>query len=358
MRIDELDKNFAVSLNLSKKDVKVYDACDAPFSLHGLIPPRDEADRFRRIPEDVARAVSEGVYGLHANTAGGRLRFKTDSDYIAIVADMPEERIGKMSHFPLTGSAGFDFYTVYRGEDSYMKTFVPPFAIKDGYQSEFYIYRPEMREYTLNFPLYSDVSSLKIILSENATVLPPDDYKIKVPVVYYGSSITQGGCASRPGNTYQAVISRALGCDHINLGFSGNAKGEREMAEYIASLEMSAFVYDYDHNAPSEEHLAATHKPMFDIIRAAHPDIPIICVSGPVTHKFNNRDKRREIIISTVEAAKSSGDENVYFIDGRDFAKDRYAPDSLSVDGCHPNDYGFVCMAEVIGRLLGEVILK
>ncbi len=352
MRIDELDKNFAVNLNLSKKDVKVYDVCDAPFSLHGLIAPKDKNDRFRRMPEEVAKSVSEGVYALHANTAGGRVRFKTDSDYIAIVAEMPANKIGKMPHFALTGSAGFDLYGIYDGEESYIKSFIPPFDIKDGYQSEFYIPNPEMRDYTINFPLYSDVSGLKIILSERAKVLAPDDYKIKVPVVYYGSSITQGGCASRPGNAYQAIITRALGCDHINLGFSGNAKGEKEIAEYIASLEMSAFVYDYDYNPPTVDHLEKTHEPMFDKVRAAHPDTPIICVSGIISHKFNNRDERRRVIIETVDAARAAGDKNVYFIDGRDFAKGRYAKDSLSVDGCHPNDYGFVCMAEKIGEVL------
>ncbi len=354
MRFEEIDKNYAISHELSRSDIKVYDACDAPFSVHGVIMPENESDRFRRMPEGAAKSVSEGVFALHSNTAGGRVRFKTDSDYIAIVAKMPY--VGKMPHFPLSGSAGFDLYTEIDGEEYYVKSLQPRWDVTNELKSEVTVPSPEMREYTINFPLYSDVSDLKIILSDKATVLAPRKYKIEKPVVYYGSSITQGGCASRPGNSYQAIISRDFDCDYVNLGFSGNAKGEKEMAEYIASLEMSAFVYDYDHNSPDAEHLGKTHKPMFDIIRKAHPDMPIICVSAPITHSFNNRDARREVIISTVNEAKAAGDKNVYFVDGRDFAKDAYPPDSLSVDGCHPNDFGFVQMAKVIGKALKEAL--
>ena len=118
----------------------------------------------------------------------------------------------------------------------------------------------KMRSFVINFPLYTDVCELYLGLEESAKVEAAPDYEIKVPVVYYGSSITQGGCASRPGTSYQAIISRRLNCDYVNLGFSGNAKGEPAIAEYIAGLEMSVFVYDYDHNAPNPEHLAADRK--------------------------------------------------------------------------------------------------
>ena len=83
------------------------------------------------------------------------------------------------------------------------------------------------------------------------------EYRIKKPVVYYGSSITQGGCASKPGSSYESILSRRFDCDYINLGFSGTAKGEDEIVDYIKGLEMSVFVMDYDHNAPTTEHLAS-----------------------------------------------------------------------------------------------------
>ena len=121
------------------------------------------------------------------------------------------------------------------------------------------------REITINFPLYSSVADLYIGLDETAVLKKSLGYKHKKPIVFYGSSITQGGCASRPGNAYESIISRALQTDYINLGFSGNAKAEDEIAQYIKDLDMSVFIYDYDHNAPNLKHLEDTHQRMFSL---------------------------------------------------------------------------------------------
>lgn len=211
------------------------------------------------MPENIARGVSEGVYVLHSNTAGGRVRFVTDSPYIAIYAKM--DGLGKMPHFALTGSIGFDLYV----DNYYTNTFVPPFDIKDGYESIFEFEKKEQREITIDFPLYSNVNELYIGLQEDSFLAEAKPYKNVKPIVYYGSSITQGGCASRPGMSYQAIISRIFNYDYINLGFSGSAKAEDEMIEYIKNLDMSIFVYDYDHNAPTVEHLKKTHEKMFKL---------------------------------------------------------------------------------------------
>ncbi len=361
MNISDVDKNLSLKSSFSRKDIKIYNVCEPPFKIYGLIHPENDDDVFRRIPSKVAKSVSEGVNYLHTNTAGGRVRFKTDASYIAIKADMPFDKIGKMSHFSLAGSAGFDLYMEADDRQYYIYSFIPSMDIKHGFTSELLdVPYPCMREYTLNMPLYSDVSKLEIILNEGASLLPCREYSLNKPIVYYGSSITQGGCASRPGNSYQAIISRVLDCDYINLGFSGNAKGEREIAEYISTLNMSAFVYDYDYNAPNILHLEATHKPMFDIIRKANPALPVICVTRPVSVWYGNKDdenRRRDIITSTVNTAIAHGDKNVYLIDGADFASVSYMDDSLSVDGCHPNDIGFMCMAEVIGKKLRDILL-
>ncbi|MBR6426308.1 MAG: hypothetical protein IKS28_00630, partial [Clostridia bacterium] len=178
-----------------------------------------------------------------------------------------------------------------------------------------------MQDLIIDFPLYNDVDKLFIGVSDKALFETPAGYGRRVPVVYYGSSITQGGCASRPGNSYQAMLSRALDCDYINLGFSGSAKGEQIIARYIAGLEMSAFVFDYDHNAPDAEHLARTHEPFFLTVREAHPDTPVIIISKPDVINVDPEAERsfavrRDIIRKTYENALSRGDKNVYFIDG------------------------------------------
>lgn len=109
----------------------------------------------------------------------------------------------------------------------------------------------------------------------------PTPYSIEKPIVFYGSSITQGGCASRPGNSYTHIICRWLDANMVNLGFSGNAKGEPEMAELISQIDMGALVMDYDHNAPDAEYLLNTHENFFKIIRSNHPYLPVIFVSKP-----------------------------------------------------------------------------
>lgn len=183
------------------------------------------------------------MLSLHANTAGVRGRLATNSKYIGIYARYPYA--GKMSHFPLTGSAGFDLYTENDGRQVHIKSFVPKCEIVDTLNGEIELSDGVMREYKINFPLHSDASELYVILDEDAEVKLPRKYRYETPIVYYGSSITQGGCASHPENSYQSIISRNLDCDYINLGFSGSAKGEAEMAGYISGLKMSMFVYDY-----------------------------------------------------------------------------------------------------------------
>ena len=343
--INEIDKNFAIKNDFNKTDIKFYDVNDGNFCINGVFY---ENGRFRRVPEQVAKTVSEGVYFLHSNTAGGRVRFKTNSAYVAISVKMQD--VGKMGHFSLCGSSGFDLYV---GND-YYESFVPPFDISDGYQSIINFNGNKMRDITINFPLYSAVTKLYIGLQESAILNDPTPYKLQKPIVYYGSSITQGGCASRPGSSYESIISRHFNADYINLGFSGNAKAEDEIIDYINTLDMSVFVLDYDHNAPTVEHLKNTHEKAFLKIREKHPNLPIIMASRPKYHLTEDEKKRLDIIKTTYHNALSAGDKNVYFIDGETLMQ--YAKNEGTVDDIHPNDLGFVSMAQVLGDLLEKII--
>ena len=350
--IDKIDKNFKVETKIERVDVEFFSALERPFEVFGVF---HDGEKFRRMPEKEARAVSDGVLYLHSNTSGGRVRFKTDSSFVAINNKMCN--IGKMDHFALTGSGGFDLYVREDGQDKFTSTFRPPFGVTEGYESLFEFKTNEMREITINFPLYSDVCELYIGLEQGAKIEPPTPYKNGAPVVYYGSSITQGGCASRPGNAYPSILSRKYNLDFLNLGFSGSARGEKRIAEYIAALDMYAFVYDYDHNAPSAQHLESTHEPMFKLIRDAHPNMPIIIMSGTSMDRcFDNKPLRREIIYKTYKNACDAGDENVYFWDGTK----EFAPyeEWGTVEGCHPNDVGFLGMAKTLEKIFEKILSK
>lgn len=342
--IENVDNNFKIETKINKADIKFRDARTEPFKIHGVFY---EGDRFRRMPEAVAKTVSEGVYILHSNTAGGRLRFRTDSPYIAINVKMPT--FGRMSHFALCGSSGFDLYV----DGRHCMSFLPPFDTVDGYENILELGTHQMRDIMIHMPLYSDVSEFYVGLCEDAKILEPAPYKIEKPIVFYGSSITQGGCASRPGTAYQGFVSRDLDADFINLGFSGNARAEAEISQYIASLDMSAFVYDYDHNAPSIEHLERTHERMFLEIRSAQPTLPIIIMPRPKHVLNNEEEKRLAIIKKTYENAIARGDKNVYFISNSDLTA--ICGVEGTVDRTHPTDLGFFSMAAAVTNLLRKI---
>ena len=345
--ISEIDKNLAVETNIEREGLHFYDVLQDPFRIHGVFW---ENGMFRRMPEEVAKSVNEGVYGLHSNGAGGRVRFVTDSPYVAIKTEYIP---GKMPHFAFSGSAGFDMYVRTGEENQYMGTFMPPLDVIDGYESVIDFVESGEREITINLPLYSSVKKLYIGLKEGCILKEAPEYRVKKPVVYYGSSITQGGCASKPGSSYESILSRRFDCDYINLGFSGSARGEETIVEYIKGLDMSVFVLDYDHNAPSTEHLRQTHNKMFKAIRAAQPTLPIVIMPRPKYYLTAEEEIRFEIVHNTYIEAKAAGDENVYFISGRQLME--LVGDNGTVDNCHPTDSGFFSMACAVAEVFEEI---
>ena len=325
-----------------------YDVSLPPFKVHGL---KLDGEGYYRLPHDVAAATSPSVEQLNLQTAGGRVRFRTDANRIVLKAEMRE--ISKFSHFSLTGTAGFDLYAggIYRG------TFVPPWDVETGFTGELTLEGDGMREILIHFPLYAGVTRLELGFPPGSRLAPAPDYDVTLPTVYYGSSITQGGCASRPGNAYENMLSLWLSCEHVNLGFSGSAKGETAMAAYIAGLPMSAFVLDYDYNAPTPEHLEATHAPFFQTVRDKNPELPIFLLSRPQPVPTAEDLQRREIIRKTWETAVKNGDKNVTFVDGTEMLR-LFGDDCGTVDNCHPNDLGFYCMAKTLAPLLKRALKK
>jgi lysophospholipase L1-like esterase len=140
----------------------------------------------------------------------------------------------------------------------------------------------------------------------------------------------------------------------INLGFSGNAKGEDVMSDYIAGLAPDVLVMDYDHNAPNAAHLQSTHERFFLRFREKNPQAPVIFLSAPNVRIETAFDCRRPIVRATYEKALARGDKNVYYIDGYDlFGEEDW--DSCMVDGCHPNDLGHYRMAMHLAPIFKKI---
>ena len=359
--MEQLIQPYGFTTKLELTDTCWREVREKPFDIYGLYRPYEEGV-FRRLPADVAEATSSAVASLARNTAGGRVRFCTDSEYVAIHAILPQ--MGAMSHFAFTGSIGFDLY-IYEGTQYYFYGSFRPGIDPSVKMMENVVRFPnrKLRQLMIHFPLYSSVENLYIGLQKDAVVDHGLRYRFDKPVVYYGSSITQGGCASRPGTSYQSIISIDRDCDFINLGFSGAGKAEPAIRSYIASLDMSVFVMDYDHNAPTMEHLKNTHETFYREVRAAHPDLPIVFVTAPETQWYLQMDAERaqrhvlgrEIIFETYMKAFREGDLLVRFIDGDTLFEGRHH-DICTVDGCHPTDAGFIRMADKIGHVVGSLL--
>ena len=348
MKFEEIDKNFKIETKLDLPDVCFRNVREEPFKIYGVF---HDGERYMRMPKDRAASVSANVEQLNYHTAGGRVKFRTNSPYIAISTKSDPHH---MTHQAGIGSHGFDLYVgkkqMFRG------SFRPPLDMTDGFESVIKFEDSRMREITINFPPYTQVYELYVGLSKGSRIASTSGYKYEMPIVFYGSSITQGGCSSRPGTTYQGFIERWLDTNYVNLGFAGSARGEDEMAEYVAGLDMSIFVYDYDHNAPSLEHLVATHEKMFKTVRQAHPSLPIIFMTRPRYWLTEYEKERFDTIRQTYENAVKSGDENVYFISGHDLMK--YAKYDGIVDAAHPTDLGFYSMAKVLTPILRNILKK
>ena len=211
-----------------------------------------------RLPVKLQDSYRKPVWDLAQSPSGGRIRFRTNSTALAIRLEYPQPP--GMTNMHAFGQTGVDLYIdgVYRG------TAIAERDAKPGKTQEHAYYEDKPRgerEITLYLPLYMPVKVLAIGLDPEAQIQPPRPLRVAKPIVFYGTSITQGGCASRSGMSYQAILGRMLDADFVNLGFSGNGLGEPELARAVAGIDASCFVLDFAQNNPTIESLAQNYAP-------------------------------------------------------------------------------------------------
>jgi hypothetical protein len=324
--------------------------------LGGLTRPAENGGEYYRFDVTKKEQLSPANKGLSMCTAGACARFITDAETVVIDAKLRGVLYG-MSHFCNRGVYGFDMLVGSGTDRKYSGNIMQMFVgVNDALKDTMYLPKG-LKEVQVNFPLYGGVESVKFGFPAGSKVAPPTKRAYK-PIAFYGSSITQGGCVGRPGNSYCNIVCRALDADCRNLGFSGSAMGEQVVAEYIGSLELSAFVMDYDYNSPSEEHLRETHRPFFETVRKMQPELPIVLM----THVWSFEDRetdfnRVKIVKETYDAAIAAGDKNVYFIDGSNFFRGQMR-DLCTVDALHPNDLGQFIMAEEVYKTLAMALKR
>lgn len=342
---------YAYKFALKSDNIKFYNIkeCDL-IKVYGLYDYKNQ-EVFKRIPDDVANNTNYSVSKLYTNPAGGRIRFKTDSDKLALKVILPGH--SDRSIMSTLCSKGFDVYIKKDGKESLKYCLYPPIDVESEYVWEKGL--PEgIKEITLYMPLYNDVKDVYVGIEEDKALFTHDDYKVEKPFLFYGSSITQGASVSRPGNTYQAMLARELDINYTCLGFAGSALAEDSIVDYMATMDFSVFVSDYDYNAPDAEHLEKTHFKMYSKIRETHPDVPYIMLSKPIFTPDTDNDYnmlRRNIVYDTYLKAKELGDDKVYFIDGFKMFEN-HSNGECCADGVHPNDFGAYIMYQTIKEVI------
>ena len=356
-----LDKNLIVETSIKKDNIVFLDPRKEPFSIYGLYNSENEA-KYKRLPDSVAAAANDGVKKAYTHTSGGRIRFSTNSEYVAIKVEWDE--VAKITAMPHTGSSGFDMFVDCDGYNTtkYYKVFTPPhyWECKEGYESVLEFKDRSTRFITINFPLYNKVKNIYIGLESGATVGAGKPYSIKSPVAFYGSSKTQGGYVSRPGNTYPAILSRRLDFDFLNFGFEDGAIGDDSVIDYISSLDISAFVCDYDRDASNEE-FASTHKKTYQKRREKHPNIPYIIAASTEPDIYASDEQKlfkKSVCLETYSYAIKQGDKNVYFVDGDAVFKNGSFIDCYTVDGVNITDSAAVKLAQMFESIFFRIFGK
>ncbi|MGN0166582.1 MAG: SGNH/GDSL hydrolase family protein [Acetatifactor sp.] len=335
--------------------MKFYDITEYPIKIYGLAIADKEKRQFWKLPPNIIQQFPQ-YNDLGRRSVGGRVRFQTNSKSLCVRMTLAATKVDAI--IPLSGSASADIYLGKGKEASYLGYVAPTEYTNNEITTEKTFFLSGNTELvTINLPRNDFLLAMEIGIDDETELLPAPDYTFSNPIVFYGSSITEGGCAPRPGNAYTSLVSRWLDADYKNMGFSGRARGELGFAKYLASFDnMSAFVMDYDHNSPSPEHLQETHEPFFLEMRKTHPNLPILIISRPDTDKYPEEIlKRKQIIKTTYENARAAGDEKVWFLDGGELF-DRQNRMECTVDGTHPNALGFMRMAEKIYPVLKSIL--
>jgi hypothetical protein len=317
---------------------------DARFEIRGLPWLAENKGEMIRLPLRLKDALPPSVWNLGLSPSGGRIRFRTDSTRLAIQLEYPSPP--NMANMHAFGQTGVDLYLdgVYRSTAT-----APKDAAKEKIvEYVFFEGLPKQeREITLYLPLYKPVKVVNLGIDPDALVKKARRFASPKPVVYYGTSITQGGCASRSGMSYQAILGRQLNLDFVNLGFSGNGKGEPAVADMVAELDPAAFVLDFALNNPTIESLREVYAPFLATLRAKHPRTPIVAINPIASARESQRHTDMRVHIREVVNARiAAGDTMLTLVEGLTLL----GPHQLDglVDGGHPNDLGFQWMADAL----------
>lgn len=348
----------SMNAGLTSDSLTYHDA--SKLSLIGTLAP-GASNAYTRLPDSLKENMRPELWALGQNSAGLAVRFRSNASTIG--AAWHSRNKFDMNHMTATGIRGLDLYVLDdNGRWTTMGSARPNFFKHNTRTIVMTDMEPKMREYMLYLSLYDGVDSLYIGTDKNAVVLAPEATTPRRdnPVIMYGTSILQGGCATRPGMCHTNIIERMIDREVINLGFSGNAKLDLDIAQLIASTpDPSVIVLDPLPNLKTPE-LVERMPEFYSIIRKAHPTTPIIFVESPIfpLMRFNNETyatitEKNAALRKLVDKFIANGDNNIVYFEGKDVLGD---DPETTVDNYHLTDLGFTGFAQRLAPVIQRLI--
>lgn len=328
------------------------------WGVEGRILPEVERQRwFDRLPSNAEGKVTKAVWNLSRHSSGMMVRFRTDATAIHVHYKLLNSRLA-MSHMPATGVSGIDLYA--RNKEGHWRWV----QVTRPTQQELKVklvsgLAPGMREFAAYLPLYNGVEFLSIGVAHGCQFesLAPREK----PIVFYGTSITHGACASRPGMVHTAILGRRFDMPVVNLGFSGNGRMHLEVADYLAEIDAAAYVVDClpNMNAKMVEERCL---PLVRQLRKQRPEVPIILVedrrntnSWILPSREAHHTANHAALKKAFEVLHAEGIPNLYYIPGDNL----YGLDGDgATDGSHANDLGFFRQADAFEPVIRQALSR
>lgn len=314
--------------------------------------------RYERLPDSLKNISRAPLWSLSRNCAGMAIRFRSNSTTIA--AKWETLINFHMNHMTDTGAKGLDLYCLEEGNNWRFVNSGRPVG-KNNQATIVTNMQPKEREFMLYLPLYDGLVSLAIGVDSLSNLDRPaiESPVRQKPIVFYGTSILQGGCASRPGMAHTNIISRRLNRECINLGFSGNAFLDMEIAAVIAEVDASVFVLDFVPNA-SVEHMKERMETFYRIIRSKHPNTPIVFVEDPIfTHtRYDGKiakevKDKNQMLRQIFNKLKQDKEKNITLVSSKEMLGD---DGEATVDGVHFTDLGMMRYADLMTPIIRKLI--
>jgi len=317
----------------------------------------ETARSYDRLPARAEGIVPPEVWNLSRHSAGLAVRFVTDAEALEARWTLRSEE-KTMDHMAATGASGLDLYVRDGGRWRWLAVGRPMGPSTEQHSQLLTEMLPGLHEMMLYLPLYNGVESLELGVAAGRTLDPAPPRRHK-PVVFYGTSIVQGGCASRTGMAYASILGRWLDRPTVNLGFSGSGRAEPEVARLLAELDPSAYVLDAVPNLEPDE-VAERMERFVGILRQARPATDIVLVEGIryqqqdfVASRRRRMERSRAALSAARERLSAAGVAGLHYVAGDSLLGD---DDEATVDGTHPTDVGFLRLGRALEPVLRPLV--